>query len=154
MYVKGDYWMICDTCGFKYRRSEMRETWDHLWVCGKDWEPRHPQLDIKAIPDDQRVPVSRPDKSSVLGSTTVGTTAAADASTLILTDASTLIKGDSIGVTLDDGTVQWTSLTATPPANTVSLSTSLWGAATAGNTVYLSSIADVPFVIDVSAADL
>ena len=154
MYVKGDYWLICDRCGFQYRKSEMRETWDHLWVCPEDWEPRHPQLDVKAIPDDQRVPVARPDKSSALGSTTVATTAAADAYSLILTDASTLIKGDSIGVTLDDGTVQWTSLSGSPSGNTVSLFNSLWYAATAGNKVYLSSVADVPFVIDVSASDL
>ena len=154
MYIKGDYWMICDRCGFQYRKSQMRETWDHLWVCPDDYDPRHPQLDIRAIPDDQRIPVARPDQSSELGSTTVGTTAAADASSLILTDASTLIKGDSIGVTLDDGTVQWTSLSGTPAGNTVSLSSSLWGIATAGNEVFLSSVADVPFVIDVSASDL
>ena len=154
MYIKGDWHMICDRCGFQYRKSQMRETWDHLWVCPEDYEPKHPQLDVRAIADDQRVPVVRSDKSSALGSTTVATTAAADATSLILTDASTLIKGDSIGVTLDDGTVQWTSLSGSPSGNTVSLSNSLWYIATAGNEVFLSSVADVPFVIDVSSTDL
>jgi hypothetical protein len=154
MYIKGDYWMVCDRCGFDYRRSQMRETWDHLWVCRDCWEPKHPQLTIKAKKDDQRVPVVRPDLSSAVGSTTVGTTAAKDAKTLILTDASSLSDGDSIGVTLDDGTVQWTSLTSSPSGSTVSLSTLLWDAATAGNTVLLSTVADVNFGSDVSASDL
>ena len=154
MYVKGDYWMICDTCGFAYRKSQMKETWDKLWVCPEDWEPKHPQLSIHAKRDDQRVPVSRPDKDSQLGSTTVGTTAAVDARTLILSDASTLSNGDSIGITLDDGIVQWLALSASPSGNTVSLSNPLWAAATAGNNVYLSTVADVNFTGTVSASDL
>ena len=156
MYIKGDHWMVCDICGFNHRRSEMRETWDHLWVCPEDYDPRHPQLDVRAVQDSQRVDVSRPDRSSVAGSTTVGTSASADAKTLILTDASTLSDGDTIGVTLDDGdeTVQWMLLDADPSSNTVTLSEGLWFAATAGNTVYLSSVADVTFSSSVSASDL
>ena len=154
MYIKGDYWMVCDRCGFNYRKSNMRETWDGLWVCEDDWEPRHPQLSVKAKQDDQRVPVARPDRSCVLGSTTVGTTASVDATSIILTDASSLSSGDSIGVTLDNGIVQWTSLSASPSGNTVSLSTLLMDQATAGNTVFLSSVADVTFSSSVSAEDL
>ena len=58
-YIPGNYWMICDRCGFKTRRSDMRKTWDNLWVCKDDWEPRHPQDFVKAKYDRQRVPVAR-----------------------------------------------------------------------------------------------
>ena len=156
MYIKGDHWMVCDICGFNYRRSEMRETWDHIWACPEDWDPRHPQLDVRAVPDRQRVDVSRPARDSSIGSTTVGTTALVDARTLILTDASTLESGDSIGVTLDDGdaTIQWMSLSADPSSNTVTLSEGLWFGATSGNKVYLSTVSDVNFYTSVSATDL
>jgi hypothetical protein len=107
MYIKGDYWMVCDRCGFDYRRSQMRETWDHLWVCRDCWEPKHPQLTIKAKKDDQRVPVARPDKSSAIGSTTTAVAAADYSKILTLTSTSDVSSGDSIGVTLDNGDVQW-----------------------------------------------
>ena len=50
-YKAGDYWMVCDRCGFDYRRSQMRQEWTGLWVCEADWEPRHPQDFAQAKPD-------------------------------------------------------------------------------------------------------
>jgi len=43
-YIPGDPWFICDRCGFKTRHSQGRKTWDGLYVCSKDWEPKHAQL--------------------------------------------------------------------------------------------------------------
>ena len=57
----GEYNMICDRCGFKYKSSEIRKEWDGLMVCGKCWEPRQPQDFVRGVKDDQHVPVSRPD---------------------------------------------------------------------------------------------
>lgn len=107
MYIKGDHWMVCEICGFNFRRSQMKETWDGLWVCEADWEPKHPQLSVKGKKDDQRVDVVRPDKASTLGTTTLAAAASADAKYLNLSSASGISSGDSIGITLDDGTVQW-----------------------------------------------
>jgi len=107
MYIKGDYWMICDRCGFAYRKSQMKETWDGLWVCEEDWEPKHPQLSVKAKHDDQRVPVVRNDKSSEIGTTTTSVAASEGSKILTLTNPSTIDNGDSIGITLDNGEVQW-----------------------------------------------
>ena len=50
-YIPGDHWVICDRCGFAFRESETRLTWDNLVVCHKDWEPRHPQDFVRAEPD-------------------------------------------------------------------------------------------------------
>lgn len=62
-YLKlGDWNSICDICGFKYKASEMKKRWDGLMVCEFDWEMRHPQDFIRAVPDDQAVPWVRSDK--------------------------------------------------------------------------------------------
>ena len=50
-YRPGDHHAICDRCGFAYRASELKKTWDNLWVCAKDWEPRQPQDFVRARPD-------------------------------------------------------------------------------------------------------
>jgi len=59
-YIPGDFWMVCDECGLDYRRSDMRERWDHAWVCYKDWEHKHPQEDVRGISERIGVPHARP----------------------------------------------------------------------------------------------
>lgn len=60
-YSPGDYYVICDVCGFKYRASQTQRRWDNLRVCAKDWEPRHPQDFVRGRRDRQRVPDPRPE---------------------------------------------------------------------------------------------
>lgn len=62
VYLKGDYNVICDRCGFKKKASEEALEWDNLFVC-KDtcWEPRQPQDFVRAVPDMKPVPIARPD---------------------------------------------------------------------------------------------
>ena len=44
VYRPGDYYVICDQCGFKKLRSQCKMTWNGLLVCSDTcWEPRHPQ---------------------------------------------------------------------------------------------------------------
>ena len=43
---------ICDITGFRYRRREMKKTWDGLIVGPDQWSPKHPQLDPKPTPVD------------------------------------------------------------------------------------------------------
>lgn len=64
-YRPGDHYLICDECGFKYRRSEMRKRWDGLMVCAKDYEPRHPQDFVRGKKDVQKVAVARPEQPDV-----------------------------------------------------------------------------------------
>lgn len=61
-YRLGDWKVICDTCGFEKYASECRMTWDNYFVCADTcWEPKHPQLSVRGVKDDQSVPISRPE---------------------------------------------------------------------------------------------
>jgi hypothetical protein len=64
--------VICDRCGFKFKSSDLHKTWNGLWVCQRDWEPRHPQDFVKGVLDNQRAPLSRPEAPDAF---TVGATA-------------------------------------------------------------------------------
>lgn len=61
-YLKnGDYNAICDSCGFKFKASELRKRWDGFMVDDACWEPRHPQDFLKAVKESsQNLPWSRP----------------------------------------------------------------------------------------------
>lgn len=43
----GNHNVISDYSGFKFKRSEMRYTWDGKLVHKSEWEPKQPQLDIR-----------------------------------------------------------------------------------------------------------
>ena len=74
-YLKlGDWNVICDRCGEKYKASKLKKTWDNLYVCSSCWEPRHPQDKIKGIPEDQSTPWTRPEGSDSGGTDINGNT--------------------------------------------------------------------------------
>lgn len=60
-YKPGDNNAICDRCGRPFKASQLKKTWDGLWVCRRDWEPRQPQDFVRGVKEDQSVEVSRPD---------------------------------------------------------------------------------------------
>ncbi len=41
------YKMACHRCGFWFPSTEIKKEWTGLYVCKKDYEPRHPQTLIK-----------------------------------------------------------------------------------------------------------
>lgn len=43
----GTWRAICDVCGFEFPSNEIKDRWDGLKVCPKDWEIKHPQLSIR-----------------------------------------------------------------------------------------------------------
>ena len=147
-----DYWMRCDVCGFDYRRSQMRQRWDGLWTCHKDWEPRHPQDFVKGRPDRQSVPVARPDNVNFTNTTTLNGAVAKGASSIVITSATDIADNDSIGITLDDGSIQWTVVYGWTSGTTIPLMEPLSGAAASGNTVYTAG--DSFLNADISASDL
>lgn len=55
VYVPGDYYLDCEVCGFKKRRSECRKRWDGAMVCAEDFEERHPLDLIQPRPERQNV---------------------------------------------------------------------------------------------------
>lgn len=60
-YKHGDWNAVCDSCGFEFKASELRERWDGFMVCKEDWEPRHESDFFRVRPDDSSVPWSRPE---------------------------------------------------------------------------------------------
>lgn len=64
-YKAGDWKAICQRCGSIFKGSELRRTWDGLYVCKDDWEPKHPQLYVTGVRDDQRPPFVLPDTTDV-----------------------------------------------------------------------------------------
>lgn len=63
----GDWNAICDRCGFKFKASELKKTWDNLYVCEDDWEPRHPMDFLRGRPDDSSTPWNRLDGADSAG---------------------------------------------------------------------------------------
>ena len=64
-YKPGDWNALCDICGFKYKMSELKETWDGYQACPQDWNIRQPQDYVKGVQDNQSVPVSWPDPPNI-----------------------------------------------------------------------------------------
>jgi len=140
-FVKHGSWnVICDRCGMKRKASDCRITWDNLFVCQGCWTPRHPQDFVKGIPDNQTVPISRPDTVSTMGATTVATTALKNATTIVLTSVTGIADGDAIGIVLDNGDYHWTFSDGDPSGSTVTLGSYLPYLSTSGNAVYIASI--------------
>lgn len=137
-YILGDHWVICDRCGFKIRRSKASKTWDGLLVCTKScWEPRHPQDFVRARADRQSVRDARPDMQDMFGTTAMKVAGSVDDLTVDVDSISGIADGDSIGITLDSGMIQWTAVSGTPAGDTVTLLEALDGAAAIGNVVYI-----------------
>lgn len=123
-------------------------TWDNLFVCSDTcWEPRHPQDFVKAVVDDQTVPISRPDVKQVMGSTTLSSSATRNATSVILSSVSGLGDKDSLGIELDNGECHWTFSDGVPTASgLVTLGSYLPKEAASGNIVYLPSINNETFL--------
>lgn len=59
VYIPGDYYLLCDICGFKKRRSEVQKNWQGLMVCSEDFEERQPLDFLRASGDQQNVEDAR-----------------------------------------------------------------------------------------------
>ena len=65
MYKPGDWFAICDSCGFKFYASQLKKRFDGFMVCSKDWESQHPQEFVRSIPERPALPWARPDIDGV-----------------------------------------------------------------------------------------
>lgn len=68
-YVAGDWNVISDRSGQKIKASDAMFTWDGLLVGKDQWEPKHPQLDIRGRDEEIAVPYSRPRQPDTFSST-------------------------------------------------------------------------------------
>jgi len=155
-FILGDYNFICDKCGMKRKASTGKTQWDGLFVCPQCYDIRHPQDFIEGIPDDQSVPIARPDVTPAMGETTVLTTALRNATTIDITSIAGLVDGSSIGIVLDNGSTHYTYCDGAPSGNTVTMGSYLPSQATAGNAVYKPSVDNETYITatGITASDL
>ena len=57
---KNSYNALCDSCGRKFKASQLLRRWDGLYVCKQDYETRHPQDFLRVQKEKISVPWSRP----------------------------------------------------------------------------------------------
>jgi hypothetical protein len=81
--------------------------------------------------------------------TTISTAEASGQTVLSLTSTTGMTAADNIGIELDDGTRQWTTIVSVDSTTQVTITAALTGAAAAGNTVitYTNKIGDRPLRI-------
>lgn len=63
--VLGQWNVICDRCGFKFKNDELQQEWTGLRVCSKCIEPRHPQTLLKVREESTATPWSRPEPEDI-----------------------------------------------------------------------------------------
>ncbi len=59
--ILGDWNVICDVCGQKYKASETKKRWDGLIVCPQDFENRNEQDFLRVRQEKISVPFARPE---------------------------------------------------------------------------------------------
>ena len=69
-YLHGSSNCICQRCGFKYKRHNIKKEWTGLRVCfgpqtNGCFEERHPQDFVKGKPDRQSLPWVAPEQEDV-----------------------------------------------------------------------------------------
>lgn len=71
------YKFACQRCGVWFPSTEIKKEWTGLYVCKKDWEPRHPQTLIK-ITGEKAFPdfVSKDGTDTFLGVCDIATSSA------------------------------------------------------------------------------
>ncbi len=89
--------------------------------------------------------------------TTISATEALGQTALSVTSSNGMTAADNIGIELDDGTRQWTTIVSVDSAVQVTITAALTAAAAAGNTIitYTSKISDRPLrILDMRTVDL
>lgn len=146
-YVPGDFYRICDRTGFKVRAKRTRKEWNNLIVREQSWEPRHPQDFVTGVRDDQTVPMPRPRSvNSFQGplTSTISVPAATGATEITIASTGQMYAGDSIGIILDNGINQQTTISSVVSSSVLALLDPLqWGTAI-GNVVTDNSAVSQP----------
>jgi len=60
MYSKGQHNVISDRSGQKYKSGGMMFTWDGALVHRSEWEPKHPQIELRPREESPGVKDARP----------------------------------------------------------------------------------------------
>jgi hypothetical protein len=94
--------------------------------------------------------------SAAMGETAIATAAIAGSTTIVVDDASAIVTGQYIGIQLDDGTMQWTTVNGAPVGSAVVLAAALTDSAAVGNVVfsYTSKISRPIGIVEARAQDV
>lgn len=82
-FISGEWNAICDRCGNKYKNTELKIDWQGLMLCLRCWEPRHPQDLIRPVPEQQKLPWTRPESTDQFISVTFSNTSTCSADGLL-----------------------------------------------------------------------
>lgn len=82
-FISGDWNAICDSCGFTFLASELRQKYDNAFVCSGCWEPRHPQELLRTRKDKITVSYSRPEAEDIFVEVTYTETRGCTAFTML-----------------------------------------------------------------------
>lgn len=137
-YRPGDFYRICDRCGFKMRASQTFKTWEGLYVCAEDYETRHPQDFVRGRKDNQNVPEPRPEAAdTIIGplQTLISIAAVAGATTLNVDSSVRFLATDRIGVILNNGMTERRIVATVPTSTSITITAGLSGSAAVGNIV-------------------
>lgn len=146
-YVPGDYYRICDVCGFQCRASATFKRWDGLITCSEDWEPRHPQDFVRGRVDRQKVPEPRPEPlASFVGplSTTISAAGVPGDTTISVTLSTRFFTTDQLGIVLDSGDVFRVTAQDVLDQTSITLADPLPGSVSPGNLVTNYSVVSEP----------
>ena len=64
---EGDWNARCYMCGFKFKASDLKRTWQGFYSCRNCWEARQPQDFVRAVPDVQTAPWVQPTPDYIWG---------------------------------------------------------------------------------------
>ena len=64
-FKDGDWNTACESCGFKWKASKVKLTWDNRRCCPLCWEVRQPQDFVKGVQDNQTPPWTAPEPPDV-----------------------------------------------------------------------------------------
>lgn len=92
--ILGDWNALCDSCGRKFKASQLKRRWDGLMVCKEDYELRHPQEFLRVQKERISVPFTRPYPASDTYTSTFS---------LLETEASDSLYGNYIYITDENG---------------------------------------------------
>jgi len=64
-FKPGQWNVICDVCGFKFKSGEVKTRWDGLIVCKDDFEQRHPMDFMRVTDRTTTVPFTRTEQEDI-----------------------------------------------------------------------------------------
>lgn len=127
----------------------------HLWTENEGvlfLEPNQNQYAMGSTATDKATQTNPPNYIQ----TTLTAAAVTGASTITVASIAGILSGDNIGIALDSGTVQWTTVNGAPSGSIVTLAATLTGGASSGNTIldYTTAILRPLRIIDARRVDL